>query len=216
VKPIAMPAVYERAGFGASVRRGLHPGVLVVDFSLGFTDPEAPTGADMTAEVEATATLLEVARRAARPIVFTTIAFEPHLRDGSAWLDKAPGLRVLQNGSPLVELDPRLARRPDEPLIAKKGASGFFGTNLASVLVAEGVDTVVICGTTTSGCVRATAVDSVQSGFSTLVCRDCVADRAPDPHDASLFDIAAKYGDVISLTDALDYLRQPAGLGEAR
>jgi nicotinamidase-related amidase len=139
-------------------------------------------------------------------VIFTTIAYEPHLRDGGAWLEKAPGLAVLQIGSELVDIDPRLPVGPADPVVVKKGASAFFGTNLTGILAAQRVDTVIICGATTSGCVRASAVDSVQSGYPTLVVRDCVGDRAQGPHDANLFDIQAKYADVIGLEEALGYL----------
>lgn len=199
--------VYERAGFGASVRRGARPAVVVVDFSRGFTEPEFPTGADLSAEVEATADLIRAARDRDLPVLFTVIAYEPHLRDGGAWLEKAPGLGVLQIGSELVELDPRLPVGPQDPVIVKKGASAFFGTNVAAQLAALNVDTVVLCGATTSGCIRASAVDSVQCGFPTLVVRQCVGDRAAGPHEANLFDIQAKYADVIELDDALGYVR---------
>ena len=93
----------------------------------------------------------------------------------------------------------------------KKGASGFFGTNLASILVSQGVDTVILCGATTSGCVRATAVDLLQYGWPTIVPRECVADRAQAPHEANLFDIQAKYADVVPLEDALAYVESVAG-----
>lgn len=205
--------IYDAAGFGAPVRRGERPAVVVVDFSRGFTEPGFPTGADLSAEVAATARLLEAARERTVPVAFTTIAFEPHRRDGGAWLEKAPGLGVLQIGSELVDVDPRLPVGPDDPVITKKGASAFFGTNLAAILAAQRVDTVILCGATTSGCVRASAVDSVQYGYPTLVVRDCVGDRASGPHDANLFDIQAKYADVIELADALAYL---GSLKEAR
>jgi N-formylmaleamate deformylase len=200
--------VYARAGFGGTVRRGTRPAVVVVDFSRGFTEPRFPTGSDLSAEVEATGRLLAAARDQDVPVLFTTIAYEPHLRDGGAWLEKAPGLGVLQIGSELVEIDPRLAVGDRDPVIVKKGASAFFGTNLAGILANLHVDTVLLCGATTSGCIRASAVDSVQSGFSTLVVRECVGDRAQGPHESNLFDIQAKYADVIELDDALAYLRR--------
>src|SRR4051794_3033560 len=140
--------VYERAGFGAAVRRGERPAIVVVDFSRGFTEARFPTGADLTAEVEATGRLLSGARERGVPVVFTTIAYEPHLRDGGAWLEKAPGLAVLQLGSELVEIDPRLPVRDGDPVVVKKGASAFFGTNLTAILAAQRVDTVIICGAT--------------------------------------------------------------------
>jgi maleamate amidohydrolase len=198
--------VYARAGFGAAVRRGERPAIVVVDLSRGFTEPQFPTGADLSAEVAATGRLLAAARERAVPVIFTTIAYEPHLRDGGAWLEKAPGLGVLQIGSDLVDIDPRLAVGPADPVVVKKGASAFFGTNLTAILAAQRVDTVIICGATTSGCVRASAVDSVQWGYPTLVVRECVGDRAQGPHDANLFDIQAKYADVIGLDEAIGYL----------
>lgn len=198
--------VYERARLGGSVTLGERPAVLVVDFSCGFTDPECALGADMTDEIEATKRLLEVARARGLAVVFTSIGFEASLRDGGLWLQKAPALADLQLGGHWVEIDPRLERREDETVVLKKGASAFFGTNLAAIFVTQGIDTVILCGATTSGCVRATAVDLLQHGFPTLVPRECVGDRAEAPHEANLFDIQAKYADVVSLEDALGYL----------
>lgn len=202
--------VYEKAQLGQSVTLGSRPAVLVVDFSCGFTDPACPLGSDLTAEVEATRRLLDLARARGIPIVFTTIAFEPSLRDGGLWLQKAPALAELQLGGHWAEIDPRLGAREDETVIVKKGASGFFGTNLASVLVSQGIDSVVLCGATTSGCIRATAVDLLQYGWPTLVPRECVGDRAQAPHDANLFDIQAKYADVVSVEEAVAYLEGAA------
>jgi nicotinamidase-related amidase len=106
----------------------------------------------------------------------------------------------------LVAVDSRLDPRPGEHVVVKTGASAFFGTALASYLASVGADTVIVTGATTSGCVRATVVDAVQHGYPTLVPSDCVADRAQGPHDASLFDINEKYGDVVDSDDVLAYL----------
>ncbi|AHY46901.1 Isochorismatase family [Rubrobacter radiotolerans] len=205
---------YAKARLGESVPLGVRPAVLVIDFSCGFTDPECPLGADMSREVEATRHVIDAAREVGAPVVFTTIGFEANGRDGGLWLRKAPALAELRVGERWVELDPRLGRREGDVVILKKGASGFFGTNLASVLISSGVDTVILCGATTSGCVRATAVDLLQYGYPTLVPRECVGDRAEAPHRANLFDIQAKYADVVGLDDALAYLqslpRRPA------
>jgi nicotinamidase-related amidase len=203
--------VYERARLGQSVTPGSRPAVLVVDFSRGFTDPESTMGSDLTEEVEATNRLLAAARERRIPVIFTTIGFEANLKDGSLWLQKAPGLAELQVGGKWVEIDPRLERREGEVVILKKGASAFFGTNLSSVLVFENVDTIVLCGATTSGCIRATAVDLLQYGYPTLVPRECVGDRARAPHEANLVDIQAKYADVVSVEDALSYLERVGG-----
>ena len=198
--------IYERARLGQSVTLGARPAVLVVDFSRGFTDPESTMGSELTREVEATTRLLAAAREREIPVIFTTIGFEPNLKDGSLWLEKAPGLGELIIGSKWVEIDPRLERRDEETVILKKGASAFFGTNLPSILVSHGVDTIVMCGATTSGCIRATAIDLLQYGYPTLVPRECVGDRAQAPHEANLVDIQAKYADVVSVEDALAYI----------
>jgi len=199
-------AIYSRAGFGHPIRRGVRPALLVVDFSRGFTEPEFPTGADMTVQVTGTASLARAFRDRGLPVFLTVIAYQPNLRDAGAWLDKFPGARGLVEGTPAVALDPRLDVEPSDVVVTKKGPSAFFGTNLAALLAAEMTDTVVVCGATTSGCVRASVVDSVQYGFQTMVVADCVGDRAQGPHDANLFDMAAKYADVVALPEAMAYL----------
>jgi nicotinamidase-related amidase len=203
--------VYAKAGLGASVTLGSRPAVLVIDFSCGFTDPECSLGSDMTEAVEQTKRLLDAARAKGLPVIYTTIGFDSSLKDGGLWMQKVPSLADLQIGGKWVEIDPRLEPREDETIVMKKGASGFFGTNLASILVSQGVDTVVLCGATTSGCVRGTAVDLLQYGWPTIVPRECVADRAQAPHEANLFDIQAKYADVVSVEDALAYLESVPG-----
>ena len=204
-------AVYEKARLGQAVTLGDRPAVVVVDFSCGFTEPESTLGSDLTQQVEATRRLLDVARERGLPAVFTTIAFEPSLKDGGLWLRKVPSLGELQLGGHWVEIDPRLGAREDETVIVKKGASAFFGTNLAAVLVTQDVDSVVLCGATTSGCVRATAIDLMQLGWPTSGPRECVGDRAQAPHEANLFDIQAKYADVVSVEDAISYLESVPG-----
>jgi maleamate amidohydrolase len=203
--------IYERARLGQSVTLGSRPAVLVVDFSRGFTDPECTLGSDLTREVEATSRVLAAAREREIPVIFTTIGFEPNLKDASLWLEKLPALEELIVGSKWVEIDPRLERREDETVVLKKGPSAFFGTNLLSILVSQGVDTVVLCGATTSGCIRASAIDLLQYGYPTLVPRECVGDRAQDPHEANLVDIQAKYADVVSVEEALSYLENVEG-----
>ncbi len=189
---------------------GTRPAVLVVDLTHGFTDPASPLGADLSAEVEATRGLLEAARARRFPVLFTTVAFGPGGNDGGIWPQKIPAALTLALGTHWVDVDPRLERRPDEPLIVKKGPSAFFGTALASLLVSARVDTVVLCGTTTSGCIRATAIDLIQHGYPALVPRECVGDRAQAPHEANLIDIDAQYADVVPTAEALAYLEAAA------
>jgi nicotinamidase-related amidase len=185
---------------------GNNPAVLVVDLIYGFTDPGCVLGAELDEAVGATRRILDTARALGRFAVFTTTRYEPHLADSGVWPQKMPGLAVLQAGRREVEVDTRLGRTGGEPLVVKKGASAFFGTNLASILVSRRVDTVVLCGATTSGCVRATAVDLLQYGFPTLVPEEAVGDRAAAPHQANLVDIDAKYADVVPVEEVLRYL----------
>jgi maleamate amidohydrolase len=206
--------VYAAARLGQRVTLGSRPAVLVVDFSCGFTDPACTLGSDMTDAVESTRRVLDAARARGLPVIFTTIGYEPSLKDGGLWLQKVPSLGDLQVGGRWVEIDPRLEPREDETIVLKKGASAFFGTNLPAILVSQGVDSVILCGATTSGCIRATAIDLLQYGYPTLVPRECVADRAQAPHEANLFDIQAKYADVVSLDDVLEYVESvPAQVG---
>jgi maleamate amidohydrolase len=142
------------------------------------------------------------------PIFFTGVAYDdPALADAGIWVKKIPAQQTLRAGTRDVALDPRLGRLADEPLIRKKYASAFFGTDLLTRLKSLGVDTLIMAGCTTSGCVRASAVDGLQHGFRVMVVREAVGDRAPAAHEQSLFDIHAKYGDVVSVDEALSYIR---------
>ena len=207
----ATGAEYERKGFSSRSGYGTRPALLIVDFINGFTDPGTGLGGDYGAELAVTAKLLDEFRARALPVFFTTVAYEPHLRDGGHFVAKVPALSILVRGSDWVNVDERIRPRPAEPVVLKKYASAFFDTRLEVELQGLGVDTVVIVGCTTSGCIRASAIDSMQNGFHTVVVRDAVGDRAQTPHEVNLFDIDAKYGDVVSSRDVLEYLR---GLGE--
>jgi maleamate amidohydrolase len=199
-------ADYERKGFAGRSGYGKSPILLIVDFINAFTDPTTPRGGDFAWEINATRKLLEAFRRGRLPVVYTTTAYAKDLRDGGVFVKKVPSLAILQKGSPLVEVDPRIQPLPGERIIEKKYASAFFGTHLDVELRSLGIDTVIMAGCTTSGCIRASAIDSLQYGFQTIVVREAVGDRAAGPHQANLFDMDAKYADVVYLKDALDYL----------
>ncbi len=199
-------AGYRQKGLASEVGFGRKPAVLVVDLIVGFTDPASPLGSDLDDVVASTVRLLEAARKVDVPVFFTTTVYGPDCRDAGYFLRKVPSLKILQYGSKWVALDPRLGRREVETLVEKKYASAFFGTALASTLAALGVDTVLIAGATTSGCIRASAVDAIQHGFRPIVPRQCVGDRAPEPHRANLLDIHGKYGDVVEVEEVLEYL----------
>ena len=200
-------AAYRARGIGGALMPGSRPAVVVVDFITGFTDPAWAPGFACDREVEATAELLEAARAAGAPVIFTTIIFDKARQPASVWLAKMPAMECLVPDSPAIEVDNRLSPRPQEPLVVKTAASCFTGTDLATLLVQIGVDTVLVCGATTSGCVRATVVDACMGGWRPFVVRDCVADRAAEVHDASLFDMQAKYGEVIDLATAIDLFK---------
>ena len=208
----ATAAEYERKGFSARSGYGTKPALLIVDFINGFTSPGTGLGGDYSAELAVTAKLLAEFRSRALPIFFTTVAYEPNLRDAGQFVAKVPALSILIKGSDWVKVDEGIRPRPSEQVVVKKYASAFFDTMLDMELRGLGVDTLIIVGCTTSGCIRASAIDSMQHGFHTVVVRDAVGDRAKDPHEVNLFDIDAKYGDVVSSGEVLDYLR---GLGRS-
>ncbi len=198
--------LYDAKGIGNRVGFGTNPCFLIVDFARGFTDPSSPVGAPLDAEVAATAEVLAVARAAGILVVFLTTGYNADFRDGGRFVEKVPALRIMRIGTPWVEIDDRLEPRTGEHVILKKFSSGFLGTNLGLMLTSQGIDTVIIAGCSTSGCVRAAAHDACSYGYRTIVARECVGDRAQAPHEANLFDINAKYADVVSKGEVLDYL----------
>jgi nicotinamidase-related amidase len=197
---------YQSKGFGVRSGYGKRPALLIVDFINGFTDPKSPLGGDFSSQLAATNELLDGFRRAALPIVYTVIEYDADFRDAGVFIKKVPSLSVLLRGSPMCAVDERIRPNGGEYIVSKKYASAFFGTNLDTYFRSHGVDCVVIVGCTTSGCVRASAVDSLQYGYYTIVVREGCGDRAEGPHEANLFDIDAKYADVVSLHEALDYI----------
>src|SRR5438067_6367576 len=202
---------YVRKGFAARVGFGQRPALLVIDIIRAFTDLRSPLASNLDSQVDAINRLLAVARERAIPVIFRTVAYDRELQEAGLWIRKIPSNSWLVEGSEWVEVDRRLVRQPDEMLLVKKYASCFFGTDLAARLITRGIDTLLITGCTTSGCVRATAVDACSYGLHTVVVQEAVGDRAELPHIANLFDIDAKYGDVVDLQDALGYLERLPG-----
>jgi maleamate amidohydrolase len=199
----------EHEGFHGRAGFGRRPALIVIDVNVGFTAPESPLVCDLEEVVAAIRQLLEEARRAEIPIVFTTVSYtEGDKRTAAAFIDKVPALLTLEAGSRWVEIDPRIAPREDEPVLNKLFASAFFGTALSSLLAANGCDSLIVTGASTSGCVRATAVDALQHGYRPIVPREAVGDRNPDAHAANLYDLDAKYGDVVSLAEVIEHLEE--------
>lgn len=200
--------VYAERGFGGRQGAGRNPALVVIDFNYAFTDPSSPLHCEADEAVLATARLLDAARAGGRPIAFTTLEYdEAGKRVAKAFIAKMPSLTLMAPGSRWAQIDERIAPREGEPVLLKLFASAFFGTALQPMLTAAGADTLVVTGASTSGCVRATVVDGVQHGLAVVVPREAVADRAAGPHEASLRDIDAKYGDVVSLDEAVALLR---------
>ncbi len=198
--------MYKEKGFANRVGFGERPALLIVDFIKGFTDTACPLGSNFDVQIEKTSQILRVFREKSLPVHFTTTAYDSKMISAGVFVKKVPSLAHLKLGSEWIEIDDRLKPENGEIVWTKHYASAFFGTSLASTLLVEKVDTLFIVGCTTSGCVRASAVDSCQHGFRTIVVQDCVGDRSPYAHEANLFDMDAKYADVVSLEEALDYL----------
>jgi nicotinamidase-related amidase len=194
-------------GFAGRVGFGERPAVLVVDMIRGFTDERCPLGSNLDSQVENTRQILEAARAAGAPVVMSTVFYDEALDEAGLWARKVPNNEWLVEGTEWVQVDERLERRPGDMLLVKKYASCFFGTDLVSRLVSRQVDTLIVTGCTTSGCVRASAVDSCSYGFHTIVVEDAVGDRAPLSHLTCLFDIDAKYGDVMATEAVVAYLQ---------
>ncbi|MFC4360476.1 isochorismatase family protein [Halobium salinum] len=200
-------AVYERAGMDERVGYGDRPALLVVDLQRGFTDATNPLGGDLSGVVERTNRLLDAAHGSDVPVVLTRIvSTHPDGADFGVWGEKIPRLDTLTAGSEWVELDARLAVEEGDHTLNKRQASAFHETELGSTLVAWGVDTVVVAGCTTSGCVRASVVDACAAGYRAVVPEGAVGDRAVEPHEANLFDMNAKYADVRPVGEVVEYL----------
>lgn len=198
---------YLKKGLSGRMGFGKKPALIVIDMIYGFTDLRSPLASNMESQIDAINQLLEFSRSKKIPIIFSTVSHDTNLQDAGIWVKKIPSAKLLVEGSEWVEVDKRLNRQPNEMLLVKKYASCFFGTDLSSRLIYLGIDTLLITGCTTSGCIRATAIDSCSYGFHTIIVEEAVGDRAELPHFSNLFDIDAKYGDVISLEEAMAYLR---------
>ncbi|MFA7532613.1 MAG: isochorismatase family protein [Castellaniella sp.] len=197
-----------RGGFYGSLAPGERPALLIIDFQRGFTEPGlSPLASDCDTAIAATNRLIAAMRARKAPVLFTIVGYQPNLSDAGNWLRKCPSLATQIQGGPCCEIDPRLHYdAASDVVLHKTQASAFFGTSITGVLAAHRIDTLVIAGATTSGCVRASAVDAMQYGYLPFVVRDCVADRSQQQHEANLVDMASKYAEVVTLEDMLGLL----------
>jgi maleamate amidohydrolase len=203
---------YARAGYHTRQRWGRRPALVLIDFAQAYFDPSAPLfgGEGCRTALDSALRLREIAHAAGHPVVLTEVVYRKGGADGGVFFRKAPVLSCFVADSPTQRFVDGLVPRDDEWVVAKQYPSAFFGTSLAATLTASGVDTVILTGLTTSGCVRASCVDSMSHGFITLVARDAVGDRDPRPHEANLFDMNAKYADVVPESEVAEYLRSTA------
>ena len=201
-----LAADYAKAGFGGHLPFGQRPALLIVDVCRAYLDPASPLYAGVEDALAANVTLAAAARAADVPVVFTRVRYSAGGRDGGLFYRKVPALEAYLDDNPLGDFDDALRPEGYEIVITKQYASAFFGTSLAASLTALGIDTLVISGFSTSGCVRATALDALQHGFIPYVVRDACGDRAAVPHDAALFDLQAKYAEVLDVIDVLPLL----------
>ena len=185
---------------------GQKPALLIVDFVVAYLDPASPLYAGVEDALASNERLLAAARKAGIPALFTNVEYTPGGTDGGVFFRKVPALKAFERGSPMGAFPASLQPQAGELVITKQYASSFFGTTLASTLTAMGVDTLLITGLSTSGCVRATALDACQHGFLPFVVREACGDRHPGPHEANLFDLQAKYAEVISESQAIAHI----------
>jgi nicotinamidase-related amidase len=195
-------------GFGMTIGYGERAVLLVIDLVNAFTNPDMMLGADLDAQIEVNNRLIDMAHERGVPVIFSTVYYEESdLRDAGIWALKQKGVITLRANTTEVNIDSRLHKERKDAILAKKYASCFYGTDLVPRLMSHRADTLLITGCTTSGCVRATAVDACQNGFRPMVIREAVGDRSVAAHEQSLFDLNAKYADVVDVENALDFLR---------
>lgn len=200
--------VYAKQGFGQSSGFGQRPALLVVDFVVGFCDPDMYGGGNILSAVARTKVLLKAAREQGLPIAFTRIVYAADGSDAGAFCEKVEGLQTFNEDTPMGQVVDDLAPKPGEAIIRKTQPSAFFGTGFSAWLTSKGADTVIVTGATTSGCVRASVVDSMSYNFKTIVATDCVGDRAIAPHEANLFDMGQKYADLLTSDEIIAHLEK--------
>ncbi|GLK45721.1 MULTISPECIES: isochorismatase family protein [Novosphingobium] len=195
---------YNRGGFGGALQPGKKPALLLVDVVVAYLTPGQPLYSPRFETALASCErLTAAAREAGVPVIFTNVVYRAGGKDGGLFYQKVPALEAFLEGSPLGAFPDTLQPRADEVVVTKQYASAFFGTSLAATLTSMGVDSLFITGFSTSGCVRASALDALQNGFVPLVVADACGDRDERPHEANLFDLSKKYAEVLSEEQAI-------------
>jgi maleamate amidohydrolase len=204
----AESGVYKQQGFGTPLPVQGNIGLLIVDFVVGFADPKTFGGCNIAPAIERTVHLLAAARRHGWPVAHSRIVYAADGSDDNVFSLKVPGMATLTEDHPNSAIVPELKPAPGELVVRKTVPSAFFGTQLAPWLSQRAVQTLIVAGAVTSGCVRASVVDAMSHGFRPLVVSDCVGDRAIGPHDANLFDMQQKYAAVMTLDEALSSIEK--------
>jgi maleamate amidohydrolase len=207
------PNPYQEAGYGQGrIGIGERPAILIVDFQKAFTCEDSQLGGSslIRSAVQNTKELIALARRENLPIIHTVVGYREDQKDMGHWPVKVPTLTNVKIGSKWVEIDDELEVNEEDIVILKKMPSAFFNTDLTNILISQRIDTLIIAGCTTSGCIRATAIDSFSYGFRTIIAEDCVGDQGLEPHRANLFDINNRYGDILSNRKIVSHFMTPA------
>lgn len=200
---------YARGGFGGALESGKNPALLLVDVVMAYLTPDCPLYSPRFEDAaDSCRRLVAAAREAGVPVIFTNVVYRAGGLDGGLFYRKVPALKSFLEGSELGAFPPGLDPRADEVVVTKQYASSFFGTSLAATLTAMGIDSLFITGFSTSGCVRATALDAMQNGFVPLVVADACGDRDARPHESNLFDLSQKYAEVLSEAEAVALMQR--------
>jgi maleamate amidohydrolase len=207
---------YAKAGFAGKLPFGQHPALVVIDVVMAYLDKTSHLYAGVEDALASCERLVAAFRAAGAPVIFTNVVYHHDGVDGGMFYRKVPALKAFLKGSPLGAFPPTLQPLPDELVISKQYPSAFFGTSLAATLHTMGVDTVVLGGFSTSGCIRASALDALQYGFAPFVVREASGDRDSRPHEANLFDIQAKIGEVVAEADVIERMAAMAGSNSAK
>ena len=197
---------YKRA-YSNSVGFGKRPALVLIDFAQAYFDRQCDLYAGVEEALASALRIREAAHEVGVPVILTEVSYMPGGLNGGRFFEKAKPLKAFVKGASTAEFADGLVPREDEVIVTKQYPSAFFGTSLASTLTALGIDNVILTGLTTSGCVRASCVDSMSHGFTTTVVREACGDRHPAPHEANLFDMNAKYADVVSEADVMAFLQ---------
>ena len=206
MKDVGLSEDYKKAGFGGRQSLGENPALVIVDFAVAYLQKTSPLYAGVEDALASCERVLAAARSGEIPVIFTRVEFQPGGADGGVFYRKVAALKCFDRGNPLAELAPSLEIQPQDVVVTKQYPSAFFGTSLSSTLTSMGIDTVIVAGLSTSGCVRATALDACQHGYVTVVVRQAVGDRSDAVHEANLFDLDAKYADVLDEEAVIGYL----------